>query len=117
MQKPVTPTLAARPFKNCTAPRISGHQVMRLLGLDRRLAAVQIRHQREVAREGQPVGDSTDLIIDPPPLLDDDDCRRAGRLHRFRQITRYRGPIRPVEGHCCSHRKFPHDKVDRKRLR
>src|SRR5579863_6134781 len=50
MQKPVTPTLALRVFRYCTAPRISWeaiaeiqsrHEMVRFFGLDGGLAAVQ----------------------------------------------------------------------------
>ena len=48
-----------------------------LLGGLRDLAPVEIGHERPIARFGEPVGGLLDLIVEPPPFLDDDKAGRA----------------------------------------
>jgi hypothetical protein len=95
MQKPVMPTFALRGGVAEVQPR---HQVMRLFGLNRGLAAVEVGHERDVAGGGQTVGDAADLWVDPPPLLDDDDRRCTRSLLRFGQVALNRLPIGALEG-------------------
>ena len=52
------------------------HQVFGLLRVEANLTAVQIRDECAVAAFGVPVRDTFDLIVEPPPLLNDDDTRR-----------------------------------------
>ena len=55
----------------------------------RGFTTVQVWHQSLVPGQCQTVGDTTDLVIEPPPLLNDNYGRSAGGDHRFCQIALY----------------------------
>jgi hypothetical protein len=69
----------AHVLRRCIGEVQPRHQVVRLLGLDRAPAAVQVGHQGGVAGLGQAIGHAADLRVQAPPLLDHDDGRPAGR--------------------------------------
>jgi hypothetical protein len=47
--------------------------VLGFLRVDRRLAPVEIGHERAIAGCGELVGHAADLIVHSPPFLNDDD--------------------------------------------
>ncbi len=59
----------------------AAHQMFGFGGLYRRLAAVQVGNQCGVAGGGKAVGNTADLVVQPPPFLDHDQARCA-RLRR-----------------------------------
>jgi hypothetical protein len=63
------------------------HKASSVNGLNRRLAAVEVRHERDVTCARQTVGDAPDLLVDPPPFLDDHDCRGTGSVLRLGQVA------------------------------
>jgi hypothetical protein len=79
------------------------HQMMRLFGLNRGLAAEEVGHERNVACVGQTVGDAADLFVDPPPFLDDDDCRGTGSVLRLGEVTLNILPVGALEGDGSCH--------------
>ena len=61
--------------------------MVRLFGFDGRFAAVQIGHQGLKAGTGQPVCNASDLVIQPPPFLNNHHRRCMGDVRGFGQIA------------------------------
>ena len=55
--------------------------------IESELPAIEIRHQRAIAPRGIAVRDALDLVVQPPPLLDDDDGRGVGTRSGFGVIA------------------------------
>jgi hypothetical protein len=58
------------------------HPLLRLVGLGRRFLAAQVRREREESRAREPLAERPDVVIQTPPLLQDDDsgCVAYGGL-------------------------------------
>src|SRR5437764_5970264 len=65
------------------------HQLLRLVRLLRRLAAVEVGRMREEALTGEAIADGADVLVDAPPLLQHD-RRRPGLAARHRKISALR---------------------------
>src|SRR5262249_26759090 len=78
------------------------HQVLGLFRLDCDLSAVEIRHQRPVTSAGHAVGDSPDLGVQPPPLLDHHHAWPAAS-RGLREVSLHALSIRPLEADCLTH--------------
>jgi len=71
----------------------TGHQVVGLVGLARQPALVKIGRQRVVAGAREAVGDPANLVVETPPLLNDDDPGPVVAGHR--QVALACHAIRP----------------------
>jgi len=69
----------------------TGHQMVGFVGFGRQAALVEIGGQRVVAGAREAVGDTADLVVEAPPLLNHHDPRPA--LPRRRQIGLGLAPI------------------------
>src|SRR5262249_34804052 len=68
------------------------HQMVRLVRHGGQPALVEVRRERIVPGAGKPGGDAADLVVEPPPLLDDDDPRAP--LPGSREIAFWLAAIR-----------------------
>jgi len=69
------------------------HAMLRLGGVQRQVAPIEIRDQRAVVGGGQAIGRAPDLVVPPPPFLEDDD---AGGVPAARGRRVVDGTVRPV---------------------
>ena len=105
MQKPTAPTVvdvtASWPGGSRPAPpRSRGgpvdgqvrHHLAGVVGVVGDLAAVQVRGQRDEALGGEAVADVDDVVVEAPPLLDDDDAGAGAGLAEWRG-SRGPGPL------------------------
>jgi len=76
-----------------------------LIGLCRQPALVEIGRQCVVAGTGETVGDPANLVVETPPLLNDDDPGPV--MARHRQIALGRRAIRPGKVGHDTHRYPP----------
>ena len=79
------------------------HQVVRLVGLLSDAALVQVGREGGVAGAREPVGHAADLVVQAPPLLDDDDGRPSGA--GLGQVAAGAATVRPLEFDASSHRR------------
>src|SRR5439155_6565051 len=81
------------------------HQVLRLCGIECHLTFIEVGNQRSIAESGELVGDSLDLVIEAPPLLDHHYARSLVNLSWGRQVAVTLFPVGPFESdhlsHCC----------------
>jgi hypothetical protein len=67
-----------------------------LCGSESRLSAVHVDGERRVAFARETAGHRADVVVEPPPLLDDDDAgQRALRVLRTRRYPLY-SPLSPL---------------------
>jgi hypothetical protein len=82
-------------LRYCTADVLRGsvgevevaHHVLGFRRIKGDVAPVDVRHQSPVAAFGEPVDDALDLVVEPPPLLDNNDARRAAASIRLAVVA------------------------------
>src|SRR5262249_18930789 len=66
------------------------HHLAGLVGVLGELAVIEVGHDRGEAGGGVALGDGLDLVVDAPPLLDDDDTGRlTGAIGRRQDAARF----------------------------
>src|SRR5688572_18840941 len=78
-----------------------------LLRIEADLAAIEIGYECTVAERCVALGDALDLVVQAPPLLDDDDARRPGSGRRLDEKSRAILAVGAFEGDMLAHGNDP----------
>src|SRR5438105_4224387 len=79
----------------------AAHQVLGLLRVETDFAAIEIGHERAVSLLRVVIGHAPDVIVDTPPLLDDDEARRFRAVRGLGVIAGAVLPIWTCECNCA----------------